>query len=70
MVKQPRTIGCRVSDDELSKVDSIIRETGQSRAEWLYALVHRELTGSSPNTVHGLLDRVAAIESRLARLAR
>ncbi|MBD2019206.1 hypothetical protein H6F43_03280 [Leptolyngbya sp. FACHB-36] len=69
-MKRNQTIGCRVSDDELSQVDSIIQETGQSRAEWLYALVYRELHGTSPNTVRGLLDRVEAIELRLARLAR
>lgn len=70
MAKQPHTIGCRVTPSELSQIDTIIQETGQSRAEWLYSLVHRELTGKEFTTVKGLVDRVAALENRLARLAR
>lgn len=64
------TIGCRITDDQVDKIDEIIRETGQSRAEWLYSLIHRELTGTEVNTVRGLVARVCEIEARLARLAK
>lgn len=70
MLRQPYTISCRINQDELNQVDAIIQETGQSRADWLYGLVHRELTGTEHTTVRGLVDRVAAIETRLARLTR
>lgn len=65
-----QTIGCRVTDKELSQIDTIAQETGQSRAEWLYSLVRRELTGIDTTTVNGLVERISAIESRLARLAK
>lgn len=69
-MRQPYTISCRVNQDQLNQIDAIVQETGQSRAEWIYALVHRELTGEEFTTVKGLVDRVAALENRLARLAR
>jgi hypothetical protein len=68
MTRQPHTIGCRVSGDELSQIESIIQATGQSRAEWLYGLIHREITGTDYTTVRGLAARIAAIEQRLSKL--
>jgi hypothetical protein len=69
-MKQPHTISCRVSQDDLAQIDTIVQETGQSRAAWFYALVHRELTGTELTTVRGLVDRVAALESRLAKMGK
>ncbi|NJP11107.1 MAG: hypothetical protein HC866_17885 [Leptolyngbyaceae cyanobacterium RU_5_1] len=70
MAKQRITVGCRVDHDELNQIDAIAEDMGQSRAEWLYALIYRELHGTDLNTVKGLTARVSALESRLARLAR
>jgi hypothetical protein len=70
-VRQPTvTLSCRVSPDQIDAIDAVIAEMGQSRAEWLYALVHRELTGQSLETVRGLCDRVAAVELKLAKVFR
>lgn len=64
------TIGCRVTEDEMTEIDSIAGEMGVSRSEWLYQLI-REALGLTPvETVRSLATRVKALEERLGRLAK
>ena len=62
-------IGTRIAAAELAKVDAIIQETGQSRAEWLNQLI-KEALGHDVPTVRSMAARLAMLETRLAMLGK
>lgn len=64
------TLACRVTPDELLRIDRLIEETGQSRAEWLYQLAMQALGETDVSTVRGMSDRLTALEKKLAKLSQ
>lgn len=63
------TLGCRVTKDEMKRIDELLGEIGQSRSDWLYQLIKQELGETDVQTVRGMSERIAALEKKLTKLS-
>lgn len=63
------TIGSRIPPDWMHQVDEVCAEAGLTRSEWLLSIIGEALGKTDVNAVHGLIERVTALEKKLNRLA-
>lgn len=63
------TLSCRLESEKMQRLDQMLEEMGQSRSDWLYQLVSREMGEVDAQTVRSMSDRIAALEKKLTKLS-
>lgn len=60
-------ISCPVTSADLAQIDALLSRTGQTRDDWLQALVQAALS-ETPGNIRNLTERVASLERTTAGL--